>query len=472
MKKNLLLLCGFLFVIFAGAMLNSSETKAARDYTKTELKVNKVEDITVFNDYKDNINDIVINTLDPSARDGGHIYKFTLDQDGYISLLLTCRNVKKITERNGSTVSYSSTDTSITATIYRDSGLLYPVSSVLVAKGKNASMSSQPIALDQGIYYVLVESDKYTSSSSNNTNTYTYSMGTGELIVYYEPITSNETYRPSYHGKENKLKWDAANFGMLTVTNPKDYYTFELKERSMIKLNLLYSSKKGAKFVLYGTNGEELLSKNVPGSNVWYNVEQYLEPGIYSFSLETVNALDGGETRILIKGTEYPLNLRQVNKTTNSYVSVDTIIDPKEVRYVAGNLTGVELKSSLWNKANVITDTLKFGINETGYYTVRVTDQFGNMFMQSIKITECDNKAPKIPTIKSYKAETFLIGGTTEKNALLTVSVNGKVYTCTANAKGEYRCTLPSKLVKGSYIEVSATDLSGNVSEKAEAIVD
>lgn len=472
MKKSILLLCGFLIIIIAGTMLNSSGTEAARDYTKPELKVNKVEDITVFNDYKDTINEIVINTSDPNARDGGHIYKFTLDQDGYVSLLLTCRNVKKITERSGSTYSYSSTDSSINATIYRDSGLLYPVSPVLTAKGRNASMSSQPIALDQGTYYVLVESDKYTSSSNNNTNTYTYSIGTGELVVYYESVTSHETYRPSYHGNENKLKWDTVNYGMLTVTNPKDYFTFELGERSMMKLNFLYSSKKGAKFVLYGADGEELLSKNVTGSNVWYNVEQYLEPGTYSFSLETVNAFDGGETRILIKRTEYPLNLRQVNKTTNSYVSVDTITDPKEVRYVSGNLTSAELKSGLWNKAKVITDTLKFGINETGYYTVRVTDQYGNMFMQSIKITECDNKAPNMPTIKAYKADTFIISGTTEKNAQITISVNGKVYTCNANTKGEYKCTLPTKLVKGSYIEVSATDLSGNVSEKAEAIIE
>jgi hypothetical protein len=107
----------------------------------------------------------------------------------------------------------------------------------------------------------------------------------------------------------------------------------------------------------------------------------------------------------------------------------------------------------------------------TGYYTVRVTDEYGNMFMQSIRVNNCDKKAPEKPVIKSYVAETFVVSGTAEKNSLITVYVNGRPLTCTASSKGNYKLTLKTKLLKEDIIEVTAQDISGNISEKAEVIV-
>jgi hypothetical protein len=91
------------------------------------------------------------------------------------------------------------------ATIYRDAGLLFPVTQTVTAKGEASSTLQQKIALDKGTYYVNVKADKYTSSASNNTTTITYAIGTAELIVYNQPLESNETYRPSLSGKENEL---------------------------------------------------------------------------------------------------------------------------------------------------------------------------------------------------------------------------------------------------------------------------
>jgi len=231
---------------------------------------------------------------------------------------------------------------------------------------------------------------------------------------------------------------------------------------------MMYGSTKTAKFVLYSAEREELLTKIVAGNSIWYNVEKYLEPGIYYCSLETITPYDGGQTNLLITQTVYPLKLTQKNEKVNSYITVTTIDAPKEIRYVKGKLTNSELISNKWNSGKVITDVLQFGVNMTGYYTVRVTDEYGNMFMQSINVATCDKKVPNKPIIKTYKAGTFVVSGTAEKSTTVTVTVNGRAYTCTASSKkGYYKCTLPYLLVKDNSIEVNVQDMSGNVSEKA-----
>lgn len=472
MKRKLEMVLGICLLVGFLALGKWNIAEAAGDYTNPELKITKVEDITVYNDYKDTINNVSINTTIISNHDGGHVYKFTLDQDGYISLLITSRKMDKITERLGSNYSYSVADATLTATVYRDSGLLYPVTPAVSAKGSTTGRSSQYIALDKGTYYVALQTDKYSSSISGNSTTTTYVIGTAELIVYYQPLESYEVYRPSIAGKENKLEMEAAFKGVLTVTNPKDYYKFELTDKALVKINFMYSSKNQVKFTLYSTEREELLTKTFSGNNVWYNIEKYLEPGTYYCSLETLTQYDGGTTSIQVNPTIYPLALEQVNQSVNSYVTVSTIDDPKEIRYVLGKLTNSELTSTKWNSGKIITDSLLFGVNKAGYYTVRVTDRYGNMFMESIKVTTCDKKAPDMPDIKTCTVGTFVVSGNAEKNSLVTVYVNGKAYTCTATSKGTFICTLPSKLAQGSLIEVTAQDISGNVSEPAEVMLD
>jgi hypothetical protein len=462
-------LCIIFVCILAG--VRAIKVEAAGDYTNPELKVTEVEDISVYNDNY-TVNDITINNAIYDNQDGHHIYKFTLEEDGYVSLLITCRRVEKITKKYGTSNSSSAADATVSATIYRDKRLLYPVTPVISAKGRVKGESASKIALDKGTYYVAVIVDKYTNITSNSGASETYCYGTAELIVYYQPLISYEQYRPSMVGKENELKLEEDFKGVLTATNPKDYYKFTLNDKALVKINYMYSSVNSAKFTLYSSEREVLLSKTFSGGSIWYNVEKYLEPGVYYCSLETTKQYDSGTTSILINPTVYSLTLEQRNRSKNSYVEVATIDDPMEIRYVLGKLTNSELTSAKWNKGKQITDTLKFGVNKLGYYTVRVTDQYGNMFMQSIKITDCDREAPLIPAIETCKADTFVISGTAEKDSFISVYVNNKLYTCVTNSKGSYNCTLPSKIIKGSFIEVTAADISGNVSEKAGVLVE
>lgn len=464
MKRKLAVaLCVAMFLTI-GIQGVSTKVKAAGDYTGTNLNLTRVSDIDVYNNYV--INDIYINNMLFNQESGLQVYKFTLERDGFVKLLLAAGLVNKsVTKSNSTTITTSKAQ--VTATVYRDAMLLYPVVPQISAKDNVKGESPQKIALDQGTYYIAVKTDKYSDDVIGGVDTTTIVEGKAQLVIYYQDVDSYEMYRPSNVGKENPISFDSSYSGLLTATNPKDYYTFDLTDKGLVKFNFMYDSTKNATFVLYGVDREVLVTKTFAGNSVWYNIEKYLEPGKYYCSLQTVTVNDGGKTSLSISKTDYPLKLTQENTSVNSYITVETIDTPKEIRYVKGKLTNSELASSKWNGGKAITDTLLFGVNMTGYYTVRVTDEYGNMFMQSIHVTTCDKKAPGKPTIKGYKADTFVVTGTTEKNALITVTVNGRPYTCNASSKGSYECELPYKLVKGNKLVVTAQDISGNTSPKA-----
>ncbi|MBH1940798.1 hypothetical protein I5677_07850 [Mobilitalea sibirica] len=459
-------------ILMAGGFFGSNTVaKAYEDLTNKNLTLTRVADIDVYNDYI--INELMIDTVQQDQRDGLQVYKINLEQDGYISLLLTARNVTKTVETYGSRgFSSDTSDATLTATVYRDSKLLYPVVPQIIAKSGNKAESAQKIALDQGTYYIAIQTDKYSNWYGGTSNTGVWVKGVAEFIIYYQPVNSKEVYRPSTVGKENPVTIEKEFVGLLTATNPKDYYKFELEDKALVKINYMYGSTKNAKFILYSQEREELIAKTVAGNSVWYNVEKFLEPGTYYCSLETVTPNDGGLTNLLITQTVYPLRLTKKNKDVNTYVTVSTIDAPKEIRYVIGKLTNSELTSSKWKNGKIITEDFRFGVNKIGYYTVRVTDEYGNMFMQSIKVTSCDKKAPSRPVIKSSKAGNYVITGTAEKNSLVTVTVNRRSYTCMASSKGNFKCEISGKLIKGQTIEVTAQDISGNISIKAEATVE
>src|SRR5690606_30838585 len=139
------------------------------------------------------------------------------------------------------------------------------------------------------------------------------------------------------------------------------YYTFSIKERSLVNIKYMYESSKKAKLVLYGKDRDVRLTKQFTGNNMWNQDEILLEAGKYYLSLEALSDGDGGRTSLSISSTSYVTELTQKNRTQNSYITVDTIEAPKEVRYLKGKLTQKDINNSKWKKASIITDQLQFG---------------------------------------------------------------------------------------------------------------
>ena len=465
--KNILLL--LLLIVLAGIVFGGKDTAKAYVQTKIdELKITKVSDIEVYNLY--DINNITIdNSFYPYL--DTRIFKFTLEEDGFVKMLLTA---DKLTKNTYSNSKHTVQEPLVSATVYRDEKLIFEVIPTITAKGSTNTAKAPvngetkaKVALDRGTYYVAIRTDKMQQSA----NTSTFVKGEAGFILYYQPVESDEIFRPSSVGNENPIKSEKAVQGLLTVANPRDYYMFEIKERSLVDITYMYESSNKAKFVLYGKDREAIITKQFSGNNVKYLEERLLDVGKYYLSLETLSVGDGGRTSIEISSIPYPLNLRQVNRTKNSYIKVDTIEVPKEVRYIRGKLSQRDINNSNWRTAELITDTLQFGVNKAGNYSVRVVDDFGNIFIENISATACDNTAPAKPKIKGYVAGDYEVTGTAEANSLVTVMFNNRPYKCEADSKGNYSCILPSRLAKGAKIEVYATDISGNVSSSAVVTV-
>lgn len=455
-------------MVMIGTILGGKESARASSLTQIEgLRITKVSDIEVYNDY-------VINTINI---DNGiypyyeaKIYKFTLEQDGFVKILLSADKLLKNTYSGNKNTAQEPV---LTATVYRDDKMLYSVIPTITAKGSidptRASIlgeTKEKVALDKGTYYVSIKTDKYQGSNFS-----THVRGQASLILYYQPVVSDEEYRPSSVGSENKITFDKPYRGLLTVANPRDYYSFELKERSLVNIRYMYESSKKFKFVLYGKNRDARLTKQLNGNSVMYSDELLLEPGKYYISIETLTAGDGGKTSIEVNPTPYPLELTQVNRNKNSYIKVETIEVPKEVRYLKGKIAENDLNNSRWKTAELITEQLQFGINETGNYSVRVMDDKGNMFIKSIKVSYCDTTAPEKPKIKDYVAGSYEVTGTAEANSIVTVVYNNRQYSSKADSKGNFSAVLDYKLNTGAKVEAFARDISGNVSASAVVVV-
>ena len=468
MKKYLSIPLLLILMIMTGITLGGENLAKADVQTPVgELKITKVSDIEVSNEYE--INEITIdNGVYPYYETKN--YKFTLEQDGFVKILLTADKLSKITY---STSKQTVQEPVLTATVYRDDKMLYDVIPTIIAKGSISSIKASvhgetkdKVALDKGTYYVSIKTDK-----AQGINSTTYVKGQADFILYYQPIISDEFHRPSSIGHENPITFDKAFHGLLTVVNPKDYYSFEIKERSLVNIKYMYESSKKAKFVLYGKDRDAQITKQFTGNNVMYHEELLLEAGKYYISLETLTAGDGGRTKVEISNIPYPLKLKQVNKSKNSYIRVDTIDAPKEVRYLRGKLSQQDINNSKWRTAALITDELQFGINKTGNYSVRVVDDKGNMIIESIRVINCDDVAPAKPKIKGYKVGGYEITGTAEKKTIVSVLHNNRLYICDADSKGNYSCVLDTRINTGAKIEVYATDISGNISKSAVVAV-
>lgn len=494
LMKKWKLICGA-FCLAAGIGLSGVHVFAGSAVTVSEngtITTTKVENIGVANDYT--VNSMSINTkkgLTSAQSKKGYVYKLNLEKDSLIKVNMRADKVtayEGTVDEKSSIISYkqSSSTPTVKFAIYRDEQLWYQVSEFYSANGSTPAETTMPIALDMGTYYVWVD----TSDPSCTSDT-VGSEGSVQMIVYQQEVKSDEVYRPSTMSNVNKIELDKEYTGVLTSSNPKDYYQFTLKDKALVKFNCKYNATKSSGsshantyLTLYNSEQEKLFEKDFIGDSAWYSYEKFLEPGTYYYTLETAASYeagldsakkdytDGGETHFKITTTPYSLKLKQYNKTKNSYIKVTTIDDATDIRVVRGKLSNTELTSQKWEAATVITDTRKFGVNKTGYYTVRVTDTYGNMFMKFVKVSTCDKKAPAKPKVNKYKANSVKVTGTAEKGSTVTVTADGISYTCKANSKtGKFSCKLPSPFYSGTRVVVSATDVSGNVSSKVSFVV-
>ncbi|WP_125317997.1 Ig-like domain-containing protein [Exiguobacterium chiriqhucha] len=99
-------------------------------------------------------------------------------------------------------------------------------------------------------------------------------------------------------------------------------------------------------------------------------------------------------------------------------------------------------------------------VKNSGAYTLRVTDQAGNVKSLSFTI---DKVAPTKPTVSTLTNKSTYVSGKAEKGATVYITYNGRTYTTKASSVGSYRYNV--KTTKpGVTVSVRAKDAAGNTS--------
>lgn len=483
--KNVLKMFGVVFCFMAGMCFSVLGVNAGTIVDVSErglLTPTKVDDINIYNDYI--TNRMAVNTK--GIEKPGYVYKLEVKEDSLIKIEMRSDYLTGYDKDEKTGWKKSTAAPSVYFIIYRDEAMWNQVSNKYTATGSTKAETGNAIALDKcapgEYYYIWVGTDDPSCTSETKG-----SDGNVQMIVYQQEIKSDETYRPSAKEKKNTITLGKEYTGLLTATNPKDYYEFELKKRALVKFECKYnateyagSSYKQTWFTLFSSKDERLFQDSYAGDHVWYPKEFFLEPGKYYYTLETNTSYmngamdynDGGMTQFKITTTAYNLDLKQKGTTVNSYIKVSTIDNVKEIRMVRGKLTNSQLRDAKWNAASIITDEKRFGVNKAGWYTVRVTDEYDNMFMKAVRVKKCDKKAPAAPTVSSYKSGSTRVIGKAEKGSTVTVYYGGTTpYTCKAAKNGVYSCKIDSGLTTGVKLDVTATDLAGNVSKTTTVYV-
>ncbi len=102
-------------------------------------------------------------------------------------------------------------------------------------------------------------------------------------------------------------------------------------------------------------------------------------------------------------------------------------------------------------------------VKNSGAYTLRVTDQAGNITALTFTI---DKIAPSKPSISTLTNKSTKVTGKAEKGSTVSITYNGRTYTTRASTAGTYSYSLKTTKA-GATVTVRAKDAAGNLSTAA-----
>lgn len=437
MKKFSILSLLAVFTFCIGMAFTGITVSAELKENNASPTITEVEDINIYSSQY---------VLTPYQMDGdGLLIALNIPEDGFIK-------IRTVASGYFGYAGTTKTSATVTTRLYRDTHYIDQIGPDVQAYGPSVS-DTKPLAVDKGTYYIGLLSP----SSINYADTKKYA-GPVQIAVTYQKCPSQEMYQPSTPISRNVINFNEEFTGFMSDSNPIDYYEFQLDNKALVKFSYRTNTTGSTTFTLFNNYDETLLTQSYSGGYVWYNIEKYLEPGIYYCSFASSSR---GSTGFKLTKTDYNLTLSY----KLPYIKISTIDDVKEIRYVRGKLSNSELNGVKWYQGTVLEDGVrKFGVNKAGYYTVRVTDTYNNMFMKTIYVKKVDNKKPAKVKVTSCKYTNSYIKGKAEKNSTVYAYVNGYtgyLYKTTANSKGAFKLVIPGA-TKGARVSIYAVDAAGN----------
>jgi hypothetical protein len=156
------------------------------------------------------------------------------------------------------------------------------------------------------------------------------------------------------------------------------------------------------------------------------------------------------------------------SQPTNKDVTVTVVVNEDcETLWMKPELTkSYYLESSTYWEVEELLETKEITFTKNGDLTVRIKDIYGNVFMNSISVTNIDKEMPAKPAVKSYKANTAKVTGTAEKGSAVYAVIGSETYKATANKSSGAFSIKTCKLNKGMSIKIYCMDKAGNKSGK------
>lgn len=106
-------------------------------------------------------------------------------------------------------------------------------------------------------------------------------------------------------------------------------------------------------------------------------------------------------------------------------------------------------------------------VEASGSYTLKVTDEAGNVTLLTFTI---DKVAPSKPSISTLTNKSTKVTGKAEKGSTVSITYNGRTYTTKASTAGTYSYSLKTTKA-GTTVTVRAKDAAGNLSTTASSKV-
>lgn len=242
--------------------------------------------------------------------------------------------------------------------------------------------------LDPGTYYVNFEHmGGYDATGAE---------ATGVAILGQKVKSSEKVYASSFSEPttmKNKKKYK----GFLSLTAPADYYKLKLTSASNVTFTFDFATLNGnapygGKFELYSGSQEFLYSKSFSTSGASDNkFEMHLKKGTYYI------VLSGAETYTTVKYTAKSTDVKFKEKANDNGTVTLTYSCPvyfKEVFYRAGKYSKDSKEDySVWSSwadgCTLLSGTKSVTVKKNGYYTFRMTDNLGNVYINTYKVTKC-----------------------------------------------------------------------------------
>ena len=236
--------------------------------------------------------------------------------------------------------------------------------------------------------------------------------------------------------------------------------------------NFALTSKIGTFHVNSTTEDNPTLACYVKEGSYYYVISRW--NGYEPLSLTTYAGFMPSSARIKVDKITYSKDKSKAAVTFDYDEEYLVNLQEGTLRVISGTVNYRDInKNVTWNVDNRenALETDIFYTTKNGTYTIRIAGSDKYFCKVSFEITDIVDKAPKTPSIKTYKVGTKTVSGTGTYGTTAYVKASGKYYKCVVNKKGEWTVKVP-KLKKGAtltaYVKTSAGVKSKSTTKKVK----